>query len=124
MATADQQPRRTDVSRRTFLRGAGFALALPRLESLPLRAEESGKRASSGGADRPPVRFGCIYFSNGVEPIHWFAKGAGASMEIGPIDIRRVPRLSNAEVSYVVEAILHHVYGEKNPNELVSDRPG
>ena len=30
------------------------------------------------------MRFACIYFSNGVEPIHWFAKGAGAAMEIGP----------------------------------------
>jgi hypothetical protein len=26
----------------------------------------------------------CIYFSNGVEPAHWWAKGSGASMEIGP----------------------------------------
>jgi hypothetical protein len=33
---------------------------------------------------KPPLRFACIYFSNGVEPIHWWAKGSGASMEIGP----------------------------------------
>jgi hypothetical protein len=25
-----------------------------------------------------------LYFSNGVEPVHWWAKGAGKSMEIGP----------------------------------------
>ncbi len=33
---------------------------------------------------KPPVRFACIYFSNGVEPMHWWAKGSGAAMEIGP----------------------------------------
>ena len=25
-----------------------------------------------------------LYFSNGVEPIHWWAKGSGATMELGP----------------------------------------
>ncbi|WP_031500883.1 DUF1552 domain-containing protein [Bryobacter aggregatus] len=63
-------------SRRNFLRGAGVALALPWMESLPVFA--------AGPKDRPPVRFACIYFSNGVEPIHWFAKGEGSSMELGP----------------------------------------
>lgn len=65
----------TAPSRRHFLRGAGVALALPWLESLPLRAASA----------KPPVRFACVYFSNGVEPIHWWAKGSGASMELGPV---------------------------------------
>ncbi|MEZ5355854.1 MAG: DUF1552 domain-containing protein [Bryobacteraceae bacterium] len=65
-------------SRRHFLRGTGVALALPWMESLPLFA------AGTKAADKPPVRFGVLYFSNGVEPIHWWAKGQGASMEIGP----------------------------------------
>ena len=30
------------------------------------------------------MRFACVYFSNGVEPAHWWARGEGASMEIGP----------------------------------------
>jgi hypothetical protein len=63
-------------SRRYFLRSAGVALALPWMESLPLRAAPA--------ANKPPTRFACIYFSNGVEPAHWWAKGSGASMEIGP----------------------------------------
>ena len=71
------------ISRRTFLRGAGISLALPWLESLPARATETGKSVSAAAA-KPPVRFACIYFSNGVEPIHWWAKGSGATMEIGP----------------------------------------
>ena len=61
-------------SRRDFLRGAGVALALPWLES----------RAVAAAASKPPLRLGVLYFSNGVEPAHWWAKGAGASMEMGP----------------------------------------
>lgn len=65
------------TSRRNFLRGAGVALALPWLESLPVFAQD-GKVAS-----KPPLRFAHIFFSNGVEPIHWWAKGQGAAMEFG-----------------------------------------
>ncbi len=72
------------ISRRGFLRGTGLALALPWLDSLPLRAEDSGKRAAPKTSAKPPVRFGCVYFSNGVEPEHWWAKGSGAEMEFGP----------------------------------------
>lgn len=71
-------------SRRAFLRGATLALTLPWLESLPVRAEDTGKQQAAGGLTKPPVRFACLYFSNGVEPAHWWAKGSGASMEIGP----------------------------------------
>jgi hypothetical protein len=73
------------VSRRGFLRGSGgLALTLPWLESLPVRAEDSGKLSPPKDPPRPPVRFACVYFSNGVEPEHWWARGRGASMEIGP----------------------------------------
>ena len=72
------------VSRRTFLRGAaGITLTLPWLESLPLRAVDAGQVLSKAAAAKPPVRFACIYFSNGVEPIHWWAKGSGPQMELG-----------------------------------------
>lgn len=71
-------------SRRNFLRGTGVALALPWLESLPLVAAEDEKQ-SKPALNKPPLRFACIYFSNGVEPIHWWAKGSGASMELGPV---------------------------------------
>ncbi|MFN3325377.1 MAG: DUF1552 domain-containing protein [Bryobacteraceae bacterium] len=72
------------ASRRHFLRGAGVALALPWMESLPLLGAEGAKPAEKAVLDKPPLRFGCVYFSNGVEPEHWWAKGQGASMEIGP----------------------------------------
>jgi hypothetical protein len=81
--TADQRR-----SRRGFLRGAGgLALTLPWLESLPLRADEPGKKATAADGvapNKPPLRFACIFFSNGVEPEHWWARGNGLSMEIGP----------------------------------------
>src|SRR5688500_6560018 len=64
------------LTRRGFLRGAGgLALALPWLESLALKADDAAK---------PPLRFACLFFANGVEPAHWWAKGRGAQMEIGP----------------------------------------
>ena len=60
------------MDRRHFLRSAGTALALPWLESLQAATAER------------PTRFGLVYFSNGVEPAHWWAKGEGASMQVGP----------------------------------------
>lgn len=82
--TTTTERRPTSLSRRGFLRGAGIALALPWLESLPVRAADSGKLATLPDNVAPPVRFACIYFSNGVEPVHWWARGRGASMEVGP----------------------------------------
>ncbi|HBY61880.1 MAG TPA: hypothetical protein DEH78_18835, partial [Solibacterales bacterium] len=61
-------------TRRHFLRAAGVSLALPWFES------QSAKAAAS----KPPLRFATVYFSNGVEPAHWWAKGSGAQMEVGP----------------------------------------
>jgi hypothetical protein len=68
-------------SRRNFLRGMGVALALPWLESLPVFA----RAAATIKANTPPLRLGIVFFSNGVEPIHWWAKGSGAAMELGPV---------------------------------------
>jgi uncharacterized protein DUF1552 len=67
-------------SRRHFLRGMGVALALPWMESLPV----FGQAAEAVKTSTPPLRLGIVFFSNGVEPIHWWAKGAGANMELGP----------------------------------------
>jgi hypothetical protein len=66
------------TSRRHFLRGAGVALTLPWLESLPLLAQDGTVDKS-----KPPLRYACIYFSNGVDTKQWWAKGSGASMEFG-----------------------------------------
>ena len=72
MTTADREKsalrheRKSPVSRRGFLRGASLALALPWIETLPLRGAESGKIEIPGDPPKAPVRFACVYFSNGV----------------------------------------------------------
>ena len=74
-------------SRRHFLRGVGVALALPWMESLPLFAQTTTAIA----ANTPPLRLGIVFFSNGVEPAHWWAKGSGAAMELGPAALPMLP---------------------------------
>ncbi|HYH67356.1 MAG TPA: DUF1552 domain-containing protein [Urbifossiella sp.] len=62
------------IARRTFLRGAGVAVALPWLESLPV-----------WGADpaTPPRRFAALFMGNGINGNHWWGKGEGATLELG-----------------------------------------
>ena len=60
------------MTRRTMLRGVGVAMALPCLESLPAFGGES--------ATAFPKRFAALFMGNGVNPNHWWAKGAGAEM--------------------------------------------
>ncbi|MFT5322583.1 MAG: hypothetical protein ACI8P0_000418 [Planctomycetaceae bacterium] len=80
--TQHEHPWHAGVSRRSFLKGSCASLALPWMMSLPLRAE-TGKKTTDDPAS-PPTRFACLYFSNGVEPAHWWAKGSGADMQLGP----------------------------------------
>jgi hypothetical protein len=58
------------LSRRTVLRGAGVALALPWLEALP----------AWGAAF--PKRFAVLFMGNGVNGNHWWATGTGADMKL------------------------------------------
>ncbi len=71
----------SQLDRRTLLRGVGVAMALPWLESIPVWADESGNPPS---ADQPsfPKRFAAMFMGNGINPKHWWAKGAGAEMEL------------------------------------------
>ena len=68
--------RRAPLGRRTFLQGAGVTMALPWLESIPAwgRPPEAP----------PPKRFAALFMANGVNYKHWWAKGAGEQMELGP----------------------------------------
>ena len=68
------------LSRRTFLRGTGAALALPWLEAMLPRA-----RAASGGvAGRPPVRLAALFVPNGVHPGQWTPEGTGFDYQLSP----------------------------------------
>src|SRR5262245_48934176 len=67
------------IDRRTLLRGVGVAMALPWLESMRVLAVE---QAAGGAATAFPKRFSALFMGNGVNPDHWWAKGAGAGMEL------------------------------------------
>src|SRR5712671_7402226 len=63
------------ISRRTVLRGAGCAMALPWLESLDAFADTSAPSAF-------PKRFGVVFLGCGVNEDHWSAEGNGAAMKL------------------------------------------
>jgi len=87
------------TSRRHFLRGAGVALALPWMESLPVFAQATPGAAKTNS---PPLRLGIVFFSNGVEPAHWWATGSGTAMELGP---GLVPMLPHREDMVFVKGL-------------------
>ena len=58
------------ISRRTVLRGAGVAMALPWLESLSALGRTF------------PKRFVVLFMGNGINGNHWWAKGSGAEMKL------------------------------------------
>jgi hypothetical protein len=70
------------LSRRTFLRGAGVAMALPWLESLPVWGEEL---KSTRAASEAPVRVGVLFSGNGFHSREWWARGEGKQMELGQV---------------------------------------
>ena len=63
------------VSRRTVLRGAGVAMALPWLESL-------APAAATNAPGIFPKRFGVMFMGNGINENHWSAEGSGAEMKL------------------------------------------
>jgi hypothetical protein len=70
----------SELSRRTFLRGVGVTMALPWLESLPA----CGATTSVSTTAAPlPKRFAVLFMGNGINGNHWWAKGAGADMQLG-----------------------------------------
>jgi hypothetical protein len=78
------------LHRRALLRGAGVTMALPWLSSLatPARAAvaSGGDQDGKGGpltADGHPRRLAVLFMGNGINGHHWWAKGAGAQMELG-----------------------------------------
>ncbi len=71
---------RTQKSRRTFLKGVGVTMALPWLESIPVwgAAPMTGETPATC-----PKRFAALFMACGVNADHWWAKGAGESMQLG-----------------------------------------
>lgn len=63
-----------------MLRGAGVAMALPWLESIPVWGQET----TGAVASQIPKRLGVLFMANGVNPDQWWAEGAGDQMRLGP----------------------------------------
>lgn len=77
---SESAARRHQVSRRTFLRGAGVTMALPWLESVPVWGNAP---VVAGSAAACPKRFAALFMGCGINGKHWWAKGSGAGMELG-----------------------------------------
>jgi len=73
--------RRTNLSRRRFLRGLGACIALPAFESLaPMRLLAGPKAAAAGVAGKAaPVRMAFLYVPNGIIPSGWWPEGDGGT---------------------------------------------
>ena len=73
----------TQSSRRTFLKGAGVAMALPWLESLGA-VSAFGQGRKTLAAEKPPVRVAALYMPNGVNPRAWTPTGEGRNFQLSP----------------------------------------
>ena len=71
--------KRTSLSRRKVLRGAGATLSLPLLEAM-----QASSMAKSSNVIKPPVRAGFFYIPNGVVQTAWHPKDEGADYELSP----------------------------------------
>ena len=69
------------LSRRTMLRGLGVSMALPWMESRVVW----GDTQRSAPASQAPVRVAVLFSGSGFHAGHWWAKGAGREMEMGPV---------------------------------------
>ena len=71
------------IPRRIVLQGAGVAMSLPWLESIPVWGQDT--EPASSGADKnttTPKRFAALFMACGINQDHWWAKGTGTDMEL------------------------------------------
>lgn len=71
------------LSRRTLLRGAGAALALPWLEAMQMRKLLGSEQENVPA--KAPVRMAVLFMPNGVPPKKWTPEGEGADFKLSPI---------------------------------------
>ncbi len=109
-------------SRRTMLRGLGVTMALPWLESINVWGDEPTGREPSSEA---PLRLAVLFSGNGFHAREWWAKGAGADMELGQVlaplaDYRE--RLLFIQGLYNAEALKGNIHSSQTGN-LLSGAP-
>lgn len=109
-------------SRRAFLRGAGAAVALPWLEANPVPGVR--RRRWPARADAP-VRVAVLFSGNGFHSREWWARGAGAQLELGQVlaplaDLRE--RLVLVRGLFNAEALKGNIHSSQTGN-LLSGAP-
>src|SRR4051794_34588226 len=106
--------------RRTFLRGVGVSMALPWLESRNVWGDEV-----KGKASEAPVRLAVLFSGNGFHSREWWARGSGASMELGkvlaPLHAHREKMLFIRGL-YNAEALKGNIHSSQTGN-LLSGAP-
>lgn len=70
------------ISRRAMLRGLGVSVALPWMESLRVWGNRSSAYKER---DEAPIRMAILFAGCGFHSREWWAKGQGASMELGKV---------------------------------------
>ena len=110
------------LSRRAMLRGLGVTMALPWMESLPVWGDESTGADKSSEA---PTRLGVLFAGCGFHSKEWWAKGEGASMELGrvlhPLNDYR-DRMVFIKGLYNAEALKGNIHSSQTGN-LLSGAP-
>ncbi|MDG2383258.1 MAG: DUF1552 domain-containing protein [Pirellulaceae bacterium] len=110
------------LSRRTVLRGLGVSIALPWLESIRAWGDSTTGRRDS---DQAPTRMAILFSGCGFHNREWWAKGEGASMELGkvlkPLDEFR-DRMTFIRGLYNAEALKGNIHSSQTGN-LLSGAP-
>ncbi len=74
---------RFPLSRRTLLRGAGAALALPWLEAMMPKSVSAAEKEGDAPSDAP-VRMAALFVPNGVREDQWTPEGVGRDFKLSP----------------------------------------
>ena len=114
--------RQPNFSRRSFLRGIGVSMALPWMESVRVWGNED---AGAAAPNDPPKRLAILFAGCGFHRTEWWAKGEGASMELGkvlhPLNGFR-DRLTFIRGLYNAEALKGNIHSSQTGN-LLSGAP-
>jgi hypothetical protein len=110
------------LTRRVLLRGLGASLALPWMESLRVWGQSVPAGASLPGA---PTRMAILFAGCGFHSREWWAKGQGATMELGKVlqplnDLR--DRMVFVRGLFNAEALKGNIHSSQTGN-LLSGAP-
>lgn len=112
----------TLLTRRTILRGLGVSMALPWLESVRAFGNDTQNATK---LNEPPTRMAILFSGCGYHRNEWWAKGEGASMELGKVlhplnDFR--DRMTFIRGLYNAEALKGNIHSSQTGN-LLSGAP-